>query len=290
MALLINGQYVGDQVFLQEFLQLAEGRTPSQVRAASALECDAIERAAEERVLHFTLLHQMALQEGLRPSPQEVESERKRRWGSSANTTCGIGVQNKMESDLMVERIRQHLTRHIPRPSRREVEQYYASRREQFRQPERILAAHIVCLVDNPSGEEPALERLEQAEAELKKGRPFGAVADRHSDCRGSGGQLGWIARGEMVEEFESVVFSLKKRECSGIFATVFGLHIATKQDGRPAGVQPLEEIRSELARTLYDRKRQSAIRDAVAQAIRSSRIEVAGESDRSIAEGEKKQ
>ena len=288
MALSINGQYVGDQIFLQAFLELAEGRTPSQVRAASPTECDTLQRAAEERVLHFTLLHQMALQEGTRPSPQEVESERRRRWGSSANQTCGIGVQNRIESELMVERLRQHLTRHIPRPSRLEVEEYYASHRTQFHLPERVLAAHIVCLVESPSQQKAALEKLNQAELELGRGRAFGAVADRYSDCRGSGGQLGWITRGEMIEEFESAVFDLKKGERSGIFSTVFGLHIAMKHDARPAGIQAFEEIRSDLARSLHENRRQSAINQIMAQAIRQSSIQIVEGSDRTVAEGEK--
>lgn len=290
MALSINGQYVGDQIFLQEFLELAEGRTPSEVRAASPPECDSLQRIAEERVLHFTLLHQIAVQQGLRPSPQEVESERKRRWGSSANQTCGIGVQNRIESELMVERLRQHLTRHIPRPSRREVEEYYATHRTQFHQPERVLAAHIVCLVDGPPQEKIALQRLQQAESELQGDRSFGAVADRHSDCRGSGGQLGWIIRGEMVEEFDSVIFGLKKGQRSEIFTTVFGFHIAMKQDARAAGIQPLAEVRSDLARNIYETRRRAAISHIVAQAIRQSQIQVIDEPVRSVAQGEKTQ
>ena len=270
---------------------MAEARRVVKVwDVGGSKKSEQLQRMAEERVLHFILLHQMASQQGVRPSPQEVEAERRRRWGSSANQTCGIGVQNRIESELMVERLRQYLTRHIPRPSRREVEEYYAMHQAQFHQPERVLAAHIVCLVDSPSQKETALARLQQAESELQKGGPFGAVADRHSDCRGSGGQLGWIARGEMIQEFESVVFGLGKGERSEIFSTIFGLHIATKQDARAAGTQPLEEIRSGLARSLYENRRQSAIHQIMAQVMRQSSIHVVEGSDRSVPSGEKSQ
>lgn len=75
---------------------------------------------------------------------------------------------------------------------------------------------------------------------ELKKqiedGADFGEVAKRHSQCPSgrSGGALGEFRPGEMVKEFDNVVFSAKVGATHGPVKTQFGYHliqITSRQD-----------------------------------------------------------
>ena len=274
MALIVNGEYVGDEQFFEEFRHL--GGEPLEAESAEAQPgIEILQRTANERVVYRTLLRQMALQSDITVLPKEVEQERRRRWGSSTNTTCGIGVSQAIHADLQMERFCASLTRHVSRPTRMEVEQFYLANSEKFYQPERVHAAHIVRNIGAPAAELSALAALMSAQSELNAGKSFARVADRYSDCGGVGGSLGWIVRGEMVEEFDEVVFSLKKGERSGIFRTVFGHHIATVLDRKPAGVSPLEEIRLSLSRSLFEGRKQTAIERVVEQAMRRSQITV---------------
>ena len=84
-----------------------------------------------------------------------------------------------------------------------------------------------------------------------------------------------------MVEEFEEVVFALKKNERSPIFRSVFGWHIATVTGRKAAGTRPLEEVRMELARGIYEARRFDAITAAVAEVARRSSIVPAPEDER---------
>ncbi len=274
MALIVNGEYVGDEQFLGEFRQLG-GDALKSGGAEEQHRIETLQRTANERVLHRTLFRQMAVQSGVMVLPEEVEQERRRRWGSSTNTTCGTGVSQAIIADLQIERFCTHLTRHVPRPTRAEVEQFYLANPQRFYQPEKVHAAHIIKNIEAPSDEPNARSALISAQSELAAGKPFAKVADRYSDC-GGGGALGWVARGEMVEEFEEVVFSLKKGECSGIFRTVFGLHIATVLGKRPAGVSPFEEVRLSLSRNLFEARKQAIIQRVLDEALRRSRITVA--------------
>jgi len=275
VALLVNGEYVADREFMEEFQRLqGEGSGgPQQV--------ELLRHTAEQRVIHRTLLRQMAVHAGLSVSSDEIEMERRRRWGSSDNSICGAGIIAALEADLLVAKISAQLTKHVFRPSRADVERFYKSNLAQFYQPERVQVSHIVRNVEEPGAEVAAREAIEKAEQELVAGKQFAKVAELYSDCKGSGGGIGWIARGEMVEEFEDVVFALKKSERSPIFRSVFGWHIATVTGKKAAGTRPLEEVRMELARGIYEARRFDAITAAVTEVARRSSIVPAPEDER---------
>lgn len=131
----------------------------------------------------------------------------------------------------------------ITKPNRKEITLFYKTHRSQFHAPERIHALHIVKNVDATSDVEKVKQAIETAEKRLHAGEDFSRVADELSDCAGNGGELGWFARGVMVEEFEDVVFALSPGETSGIFQTRFGFHIARVLEQRDAGIAPLGEV-----------------------------------------------
>lgn len=275
MALLVNGEYVADRLFFEEFQRLHRDTITAQ------MPMEALREAAKEHVIQRTLLHQMAVQEGFQVSVDEVEAERRRRWGSADNSICGVGILQALEVDLFIQKIGARLTKHVPRPSRAEVEKFYRANPARIHQPERVLAAHIVKNVEKPADEAKARELLEKAETELNTGKSFTKVADAHSDCSGSAGVIGWIARGEMVEEFDEVVFNLKKGERSPIFRTTFGWHIATVFDRKPAGTESLEEVRPLLSRRMFEARRKETILSAVADFARRSTIAAPDQDDR---------
>jgi len=68
--------------------------------------------------------------------------------------------------------------------------------------------------------------------ARLKKriqdGEDFADLASHHSKCpsRNAGGSLGTFGRGEMVPEFDIVVFSAPLNEVQGPVKTQFGYHL----------------------------------------------------------------
>lgn len=288
MALIVNGEYVSDSLLFEELQHLGSS-APSMDEATSRNEAEMLRHTAEQRVIHRVLLRQMALQEGMQVSDTEVQAERRSRWGSSTNAICGTGVQQSFRDELLIARMCEKLTRHVLRPTRVEVDRFYQANREKFYRPERVHAAHIIRNVNRIEAEREARAALEAACKELAAGKPFAKVANRYSDCRGAGGDLGWIARGEMVDEFDEAVFALQRGERSPIFRTIFGLHIATVLDRKAAGTQPLDEIRHSLALSLFEGRRQNEIDRALAHAMRQSQIRVApaGDAISAVAQGE---
>ncbi|MEM9530744.1 MAG: peptidylprolyl isomerase [Pseudomonadota bacterium] len=83
----------------------------------------------------------------------------------------------------------------------------------------RASARHI--LVDS----EAACENLKQ---EIEGGADFAEVARQHSSCPSGqrGGDLGEFGPGQMVPEFDQVVFSAPVGELQGPVKTQFGYHL----------------------------------------------------------------
>jgi len=156
-----------------------------------------------------------------------------------------------------VEEAISRVTEIVPKPAKQDVAAYYRKFPQFFQAPEMIRAAHIVKNVDEKTAEQEAEAAILAVEQELKAGADFAAVADRHSDCPGKGGDLGFFARGEMVPEFDEVVFALKPGETSGVFRSPFGFHIAQVFEKRPPGLQPLSEVRDDIEQAIWrDTKR----------------------------------
>ena len=64
--------------------------------------------------------------------------------------------------------------------------------------------------------------------AEIENGAEFGQLAQQHSLCPSGkqGGDLGEFGRGQMVKEFDTVVFSAPVGEVQGPVKTQFGYHL----------------------------------------------------------------
>ncbi|TPV52879.1 peptidylprolyl isomerase [Aestuariibacter sp. GS-14] len=80
-------------------------------------------------------------------------------------------------------------------------------------------AVHILV-----KSEQKALEILKQ----LKQGKNFAALAKKHSLCPSGkrGGDLGEFRRGQMVKQFDDVVFKKEVLTVHGPVKTRFGYHL----------------------------------------------------------------
>ena len=71
-------------------------------------------------------------------------------------------------------------------------------------------------------------EECENLKSEIENGAEFTELAKEHSQCPSgkSGGDLGGFRPGEMVKEFDEVVFSETLGDVHGPVQTQFGYHL----------------------------------------------------------------
>jgi peptidyl-prolyl cis-trans isomerase C len=71
-------------------------------------------------------------------------------------------------------------------------------------------------------------ERAEELKQQIENGADFAQLAADHSECPSgsSGGDLGEFEQGQMVPEFDEVVFNESIGEIHGPVQTQFGYHL----------------------------------------------------------------
>ncbi len=149
-----------------------------------------------------------------------------------------------------------------------EIEEFYGSNAEMFKNPESVTASHI--LVDS---EEKANEILE----ELKGDKSFEEAAKEYSSCPSSenGGDLGNFTKGRMVPEFENAAFGMDVNEISGVVPTQFGFHIIKVTEKQEADQKSLEEAKEDIANTVLLQKQQEVYLARVDEIKKNVTVEV---------------
>lgn len=226
---------------------------------------------ARENVIERVLLQQAA-QKNPVPIPEaEINKALKKRIeesGGEEKFYQNIGLtgadEAKVKADialqLRVERLLNDLCKNLPAPSTHQAQKYYHENIENYRTPEQVRAAHILKNVDAQTSPEQAEQAILDIQKKLESGQKFEAMADQFSDCPGNGGDLGYFPRGQMVQSFEDVVFSMKKNEISEIFRTEFGFHIAKVLDKKPAIPLPFEQVKQHIIQQLQEENRNARI------------------------------
>jgi peptidyl-prolyl cis-trans isomerase SurA len=120
-----------------------------------------------------------------------------------------------------------------------------AYEREKARFPKRPPAVTFRQLVIATAASQQALDRAraraDSLLAEIRRGADFEQVARRESMDSASaaqGGDLGWNRRGELVDEFEQMMFALAPGSVSPIVATKYGFHIIKVDRAKPSEVK----------------------------------------------------
>jgi peptidyl-prolyl cis-trans isomerase D len=142
-----------------------------------------------------------------------------------------------------------------------ELRAYYDQHVDEFLEGEQASARHILFRLA------PDATEITRGETELRangvanivrSGGDFAVLAAEHSEDPGSkdmGGDLGWFGRGQMVPEFEDVVFSAKPGDIVGPIKSQFGYHVIKVEGFRPEHQQPFEEVQEQVRfRVLEDR------------------------------------
>ncbi len=132
----------------------------------------------------------------------------------------------------------------------------YEEQKASFTSEERRKVSHILVTVDSEGGEtaeQAALAKINQIRERLAKGEDFAKVAKEMSDDSVSaqnGGDLGFITKGAMEQNFADAAFALKQGELSEPVKTSFGYHLIRVTELSPAKIKPFEEVKDELLNT----------------------------------------
>ena len=112
---------------------------------------------------------------------------------------------------------------------------------------------------------EEAKKKADDLKAQLDDGADFGELAKENSDDTGSAqknGELGFVSKGEMVEEFETKLFELEAGEISEPVESQFGYHIILREDAslEDASEEEIQSIKTKLVNQKIQEEPQEAL------------------------------
>lgn len=149
-----------------------------------------------------------------------------------------------------------------PRVTAAAAEAYYKGHPAEFEKPRRLKIAHILVRVPPVGGSEAEDKAKAKAEAAIKRaraGEDFAKLAKEISEdtaTAGAGGEIGLVARGELVPAFEQAAFALKKGEISPEpVRTPFGYHAIKVLDVQEGGKRPLKEVAAQIREKLENER-----------------------------------
>ena len=271
MTLYVNGEKIDDQLILDE----AEKLRPQYEQVFEDMDADGKEKQlmewSRENVIEGVLLRQAALKDPEKLPEEAVQQAYENMMEQSGGKEqfyqqMGLNqdqedrVKKDIAERMRLERLIGRITSEAPEPSDKEIRKYFDKNTERFTVPEMVRAAHIVKHlkpIDDPDKLEAEMKEIR---AQIAAGTDFAEIAAKDSECPDNGGDLGFFARGQMVQQFDDIVFGMEVGDISDVFQTEFGFHIAKVLEKKPSVPCPLEEVKEVIVKELSGQAHQSAI------------------------------
>jgi len=141
-----------------------------------------------------------------------------------------------------------------------EIKRYYDLRKDTFKIPKQMRVRNILIKAgpqESPDQLETKKKKAEEILEKAKKTKDFGSLAKQHSEAENAskGGDLGWIQKGMLGEQIESILFSMKAGGLSGVLPGRDGFLIFKIEEVKEDKQKPFEEVKAQILQTLKKEK-----------------------------------
>ena len=141
-----------------------------------------------------------------------------------------------------------------------DAKRYYDSRKDTFKIPKQVKVRDILIKAgpqDTSDRLEAKKKKVDEILEKAKKIKDFGSLAKQYSEAETAsrGGDLGWIQKGMLGEQLESILFSTKVGHLSGVLAAGDGFHIFKVEELKEEKQKPFEEVKDQILQTLKKEK-----------------------------------
>jgi peptidyl-prolyl cis-trans isomerase SurA len=241
--------------------------------------------AEREQLMHRVLTrivdHRLQIQEARRDKIEVPEEELaaviddfvKRNGGDRARVEEQLRsqgmtwdlVRRDLRDSLMAQKIRARRIGRRANVTESEVEAYLAQNRSKLETDLKIHPRHIAVLAEppnSPAAWDKAKADVDVLVARLREGADFAEVA-RQQAADGSasdGGDLGWLARGELAAVFEEPILRLQKGGVTEPIKSENGYHLFRMEDREELTPEMLGQIRQQARDILLQKKAQERL------------------------------
>jgi peptidyl-prolyl cis-trans isomerase C len=183
-------------------------------------------------------------------------------------TTPDIDARiEQYRKDLVAEQLVEKIIEERAQVTDREIHEFYEAHRQEYEKEYRV--SHI--LVNTPE-EASAVHSLLGTRSFEELAQQYSV--DKHSNV---GGDLGYLSKGNMIPEFEGIIFNMKVADVSDVIPSEFGYHIIKVTDIRETSIAPDDvDVAEEITNILTLQKRQAVYDSLVAALKQRAKIDYA--------------
>lgn len=200
--------------------------------------------------------------------------------GLAAEGMTFDGYKKEIRQQLMrVRVIRREIGSKIA-VTEEEIGDYYRTHRDIYEGKEAVRIKQILLLIPD-NADEITKEKLKNEAGmiheRLKKGESFDLLASKYSQgpAAATGGDIGFLEKGLMYPEVETVAFKLGLDQISEVIESPVGFHIIKAIDKRGAGIKPLESVREEIQAKIEEVKISKKLEGWIADIRKRSYIDI---------------
>jgi peptidyl-prolyl cis-trans isomerase D len=141
-----------------------------------------------------------------------------------------------------------------------EAKRYYDLRKDAFKIPKQVRARDILIKVepqDTPDKTDAKKKKAEEILEKAKKTKDFASLAKQYSEAKNGpkGGDLGWIQKGMLGGQLESILFNMKAGDLSPVLAANDGFHIFKVEEVKEEKLKPFDAVKDQILLTLEKEK-----------------------------------
>lgn len=185
-------------------------------------------------------------------------------------------LKTRYKDQLMMAKLVTHEIKDKVVVTPAEISDYYDKHSEELKAPESVRLKNIMIRFDEATTESLAKQKADDIFRLIKEGRDFSDLAKQYSQGAkaAEGGDLDFIPRGQMREEFDKAIFTLKPGEVSSPIKTDTGYYIFKVEEKKDPYLRPLPEIRDEIENTIFRDKAQKKYTEWMAKLKRDAFIQ----------------
>ena len=284
MPLVINGETVQPGLIDSEFSQI-KAYFEQQANVSCCERDDEFLGYAKDNIIARVLLSQAATEQLPRPDDSAVDgriAELKDQAGGAEAFFYELGIPPDQEdsiredvaNSLWLESYIDGVAGEPRSPDEAAIDAHYEKNRKRFTSAEEVRAAHIFKSLQKVELREELFEELRSIRRKLLDGADFMEMAREHSDKPIDEADLGFFKRGELMDEFELITFSLDVGDITPVFSTQWGLHLAKVMDRKPPAPIALADVRDQIVEEIIAADRDERIKTHVEELKSSADIE----------------
>jgi len=266
MALTINGETIDDEIIEAEFRQI-KGQYERTLQVSCCERDPEFQGYAKDNIIARSVLNQEAAKRFPEVEDEDITTRLNKlieEAGGEEQFYMKIGmplgstdiVRANVANGVRLDKLLGSVYGEKPAPSDAEVEAYYNAKIDTFKSEEQIHVVHITKGMEGAKSRSEVYEKMRALRRELVAGADFLTMAEEQRGNEQQQIDLGWFKRGEFMEEFEAIAFSMGTDELSPVFTTQLGFHLC-KVVGRhdPAPV-PLADIKEAVVNRMIEEDR----------------------------------